>query len=225
MKSKAAESKNGSRGGRRECGCKDDGQDVDSNHNDMPPKPSPAFSTSLSSPSLLALGKGRNIGLASNPTEARSVGLDIPGEPITGLENAKFGWVNDICVTTGDVDDELGTDIGIATGIDIRGDPRKYVDIDGDTARLFAAGYGSYRSSCLRLFERTALEVEGGVYLHELGPELGVTFGEPKEKTGSTSMYDEPTGLTGPHKYISSPLMLCAGVPLLEMLMASVVAL
>lgn len=35
----------------------------------------------------------------------------------------------------------------------------------------------------LRLFDRTALDVEGGVYLHELGPELGVTFGEPKEKT------------------------------------------
>ena len=35
----------------------------------------------------------------------------------------------------------------------------------------------------LRLFERTALEVEGGVYLHEFGPELGVAFGEPKEKT------------------------------------------
>lgn len=63
----------------------------DDNHNDIPPKLSPAFSTSLSSPSLLALGKGRKIGLASNPTEARIVGLDIPGEPITGLENAKFG--------------------------------------------------------------------------------------------------------------------------------------
>jgi len=61
------------------------------NHNDIPPKHSPAFSTSLSSPSLLALGKGRKIGLASNPTVARIVGLDIPGEPITGLENAKFG--------------------------------------------------------------------------------------------------------------------------------------
>ena len=35
----------------------------------------------------------------------------------------------------------------------------------------------------LRLFERTALEVDGGVYLHEPGPELGVTLGEPKEKT------------------------------------------
>ena len=35
----------------------------------------------------------------------------------------------------------------------------------------------------LRLFERTALEVEGGVYLHEFDPELGVAFGEPKEKT------------------------------------------
>jgi len=65
--------------------------DEDDNHNDIPPKPSPAFSTSLSSPSLLALGKGRKIGLASNPTLARIVGLDIPGEPITGLENAKFG--------------------------------------------------------------------------------------------------------------------------------------
>ena len=31
----------------------------------------------------------------------------------------------------------------------------------------------------LRLFDRTALEVEGGVYLHE---EFGVTLGEPKEK-------------------------------------------
>jgi len=65
------------------------------NHNDIPPKPSPAFSTSLSSPSLLALGNGRKIGLASNPTVARIVGLDIPGEPIMGLENAKFGWVKD----------------------------------------------------------------------------------------------------------------------------------
>jgi len=65
--------------------------DEDDDHNDIPPKLSPAFSTSLSSPSLLALGKGRKIGLASNPTLARIVGLDIPGEPITGLENAKFG--------------------------------------------------------------------------------------------------------------------------------------
>jgi len=72
----------------RMCACKDkDGDD----HNDIPPKPSPAFSTSLSSPSLLALGKGRKMGLASNPTVARIVGLDIPGEPITGLEKAKFG--------------------------------------------------------------------------------------------------------------------------------------
>lgn len=43
--------------------------------------------------------------------------------------------------------------------------------------------------------------------------------------TGSTSMYDEPTGLPGFQEYISSPLILWAGVPLLEMLMASVVAL
>jgi len=97
----------------------------------------------------------------------------------------------------------------------------------------------------LRLFDRTALEVEGGVYLHELGPELGVMFGEPKEKiwergngsmyahiperkisfTGSTSMYDDPTGLPGFHEYRSSPLMLWAGVPLLEMLIASIVVL
>ena len=35
----------------------------------------------------------------------------------------------------------------------------------------------------LRLFDRTALEVEGGVYLHEGGPEPGVMPGEPKEKT------------------------------------------
>jgi len=60
------------------------------NHNDIPPKLSPVFSTSLSSPSFLARGKGRKIGLASNPTVARIVGLDIPGEPIMGLENAKF---------------------------------------------------------------------------------------------------------------------------------------
>jgi hypothetical protein len=65
-----------------------------------------------------------------------------------------------------------------------------------------------------------ALEVEGGVYLHELGPEFGVMFGEPNEKilegehelmyahtlrenrvpTGSTSIYDDPTGLPGFHK-------------------------
>ena len=64
---------------------------VDENHNDIPPKLSPVFSTSLSSPSLLPLAKGRKIGLASKLTVARSVGLDIPGEPITGLENAKFG--------------------------------------------------------------------------------------------------------------------------------------
>lgn len=64
--------------------------ETDDNHNDIPPKLSPVFSTSLSSPSLLALGKGRKIGLASNPTVARIVGLDIPGEPITGLENPKF---------------------------------------------------------------------------------------------------------------------------------------
>jgi len=69
--------------------------DEDDSYNDIPPKPSPAFSTSLSSPSLLALPKGRKIGLASNPTVARIVGLDIPGEPITDLENAKFGWVKD----------------------------------------------------------------------------------------------------------------------------------
>jgi hypothetical protein len=113
----------------------------DSNHNDMLPKLSPVFSTSFTSPSLLAFAKGRKIGLASNPTEARIVGLDIPGEPIIGLENAKFGWANDcIWVITGDVEDELGTDTGIATGMDIRGEPRRYVDIDGDTARLFAAG-------------------------------------------------------------------------------------
>ena len=68
---------------------------TDDNHNDIPPKLSPVFSTSLSSPSLLALAKGRKIGLASKPTVARNVGLDIPGEPITGLENAKFGWVKD----------------------------------------------------------------------------------------------------------------------------------
>jgi len=98
----------------------------DSNHKDIPPKLSPAFSTSLSSPSLLALAKGRKIGLASNPTVARSVGLDMPGEPIIGRENAKFGWVNDcIWVTTGDDVDELGTDIGTATGMDILGEPRK----------------------------------------------------------------------------------------------------
>lgn len=43
---------------------------------------------------------------------------------------------------------------------------RKY-DIEGDTARRFAdVGYGSYRSSNLRLFERTALVVGGGVYRH-----------------------------------------------------------
>jgi len=41
---------------------------------------------------------------------------------------------------TGDDEDELGIDIGMATGIDIRGDPRKWVDTDGDTALLFAAG-------------------------------------------------------------------------------------
>lgn len=35
----------------------------------------------------------------------------------------------------------------------------------------------------LRLFERTALDVEGGVYLQELGPEFGVAIGEPKEET------------------------------------------
>lgn len=36
----------------------------------------------------------------------------------------------------------------------------------------------------LRLPDRTALEVEGGVYLHELGPEFGVMLlGEPNEKT------------------------------------------
>jgi len=75
------------------------------------------------------------------------------------------------------------------------------------------------------LFDRTALEVDGGVYLHELGPEFGVMFGEPKEKIGSTSMYDDPTGLPGFHEHGSSPLTLRAGVPLLEMLMASVVAL
>jgi hypothetical protein len=88
----------------REKATKDDGDaharttttDADDDHNDIPPKLSPAFSTSLSSPSLLALGKGRKIGLASNPmVMARIVGLDIPGEPITGLENAKFGWVKD----------------------------------------------------------------------------------------------------------------------------------
>ena len=38
-------------------------------------------------------------------------------------------------------------------------------------------------------------------------------------------MYDDPTGLPGFHMYGSSPLMLWAGVPLLEILMASVVAL
>lgn len=76
-------------GKRRGRECKDDDDDV--SHNEIPPKPSPAFSTSLSSPSLLALGKGRKIGLASNPTLARIVGLAIPGEPITGLENPKFG--------------------------------------------------------------------------------------------------------------------------------------
>jgi hypothetical protein len=65
---------------------------TDDDHSDIPPKPSPAFSTSLSSPSLRALGKGRKIGLASNPTVARIVGLDIPGEQTTGLENA---WVKD----------------------------------------------------------------------------------------------------------------------------------
>jgi hypothetical protein len=92
----------------------------------MLPKLSPVFSTSLTSPSLLPFAKGRKIGLASNPTEARIVGLDIPGEPIIGLENAKFGCANDcIWVMTGDVEDELGTDIGIDTGIDIRGDPRR----------------------------------------------------------------------------------------------------
>ena len=98
----------------------------DDDHSEIPPKYSPVFSTSLSSPSLLALGKGRKTGLASNPMVARIVGLDTPGEPITGLENVKFGWVKDwIWVTTGDDVDELGTDIGMATGMDIRGEPRK----------------------------------------------------------------------------------------------------
>ena len=50
-------------------------------------------------------------------------------------------------------------------------------------------------------------------------------LGGRKVLTGSTSMYDDPTGLPGPHEYRSSPLMLRAGVPFLEMLMASVVAL
>jgi len=79
---------------RRAMGCvhaRTRAKETDDNHNDIPPKLSPVFSTSLSSPSLLALGKGRKIGLASNPTLARIVGLDIPGEPIMGLENAKFG--------------------------------------------------------------------------------------------------------------------------------------
>lgn len=66
-----------------------------------------------------------------------------------------------------------GIEIGIGTGgleLGVRGYDtsvsRKY-DIEGDTARRFAdVGYGSYRSSNLRLFERTALVVGGGVYRH-----------------------------------------------------------
>ena len=50
-------------------------------------------------------------------------------------------------MTTGDEEDELVADPGIATGKIMRGDPRKCVGIGGDTARLLAAGYGSYRSS------------------------------------------------------------------------------
>ena len=49
--------------------------------------------------------------------------------------------------------------------------------------------------------------------------------GEKGVLTGSTSMYDDPMGLPGFHEYGSSPFMLWAGVPLLEMLMASVVLL
>lgn len=51
------------------------------------------------------------------------------------------------------------------------------------------------------------------------------TVREETALTGSTSMYDDPTGLPGFHKYGSSPFMLWAGVPRLEMLMASVVVL
>ena len=118
--------KKAERSGRKQKAQQRNTMSKDDNHSDIPPKYSPAFSTSLSSPSLLALGKGRKIGLASNPIVARMVGLDTPGEPIIGLENVKFGWVKDcIWVMTGDDVDELGTDIGMATGMDIRGDPRK----------------------------------------------------------------------------------------------------
>lgn len=66
---------------------------------------------------------------------------------------------------------EIG--IGIETGgleLGVRGydtsEECKY-GMEGDTARRFAdVGYGSYRSSNLRLFERTALVVGGGVYRH-----------------------------------------------------------
>ena len=98
MEEKQAEKRTANGKRRRTMGCahaRTTATETDENHNDIPPKLSPVFSTSLSSPSLLALGKGRKIGLASNPTVARIVGLDIPGEPIMGLENPKFGWVKD----------------------------------------------------------------------------------------------------------------------------------
>lgn len=59
-----------------------------------------------------------------------------------------------------------GMDRGIGTGgLGVRGYDTS--DGCGDTARRFAdVGYGSYRSSNLRLFERTALVVGGGVYRH-----------------------------------------------------------
>lgn len=54
----------------------------------MLPTPSPALSTSLSSPSLLARGSGLRIGLAARPILARIVGLDAMGDPTPDLEKA-----------------------------------------------------------------------------------------------------------------------------------------
>ena len=63
----------------------------------------------------------------------------------------------------------------------------------------------------LRLFDRTALEVEGGVYLHEGGPEFGVMPGDPKEKTwgevsrGMRIYPGEKERLPGRHPCMTTP--------------------
>lgn len=154
-----------------------------------PPTASPAPSTSLSSPSLrIPRTKGLSIGL-DKPIDARNVGLDVID---TGLEYELEKELEKVGEDVAEFTFEPGTVTGIAIGrrgvVRVLGEPMFECDsrskvTEGETARrLEAAGYGSKRSSTedrfvicthtreheqysrLRLFDRTALVMGGGVY-------------------------------------------------------------